>query len=73
MAELADEELGSLVPSKVVKQDDQVVQQKVGYYRDERGYKHWGVIPLQNQQTRVTSELPERGPRSSDPRAWGAE
>lgn len=73
MAELADEELGSIVPSKVIKQDEQVVQQKVGYYRDERGYKHWGVIPIQNPQVNIQSEFPERGPRSSDPRKWGAE
>ena len=73
MTELADEELGSLVPSKVVKQDEQVVQQKVGYYKDERGYKHWGVIPIQNPQVNIQSEFSERGPRSSDPRKWGAE
>jgi hypothetical protein len=45
MTELADEELGSIVPVKVIKQDETTVQQKVGYYTDERGYKRWGVIP----------------------------
>jgi len=48
MAELADEELGSIVPVKVVKQDETNIQQKVGYYTDERGYKRWGIIPNQN-------------------------
>ena len=72
MAELADEELGSIVPVKVVKQDETNIQQKVGYYTDERGYKRWGIIPNQNIQIKVTSEFPSKGPRSSDPRQWGA-
>jgi hypothetical protein len=48
MAELADEELGNIVPAKVIKQDEINVQQKIGYYTDERGYKRWGIIPNQN-------------------------
>lgn len=72
MTELADEELGTIVPVKVVKQDEAELQQKVGYYTDERGYKRWGVIPNQNLQVRINSEFPSKGPRSSDPRQWGA-
>lgn len=73
MAELADEELGNVVPVKVIKQDDSANYQKVGYYTDEKGYKRWGVIPNQNNNIRVNSEFPIRGLRSSDPRVWGQE
>lgn len=73
MAELADEELGSIVPVKVIKQEESNLMQKVGYYIDERGYKRWGLIPTNNQQLKVTSVESERGPHSSDPRVWGYE
>lgn len=72
MTELADEELSGVVPVKVVKQDEQSMA-KVGYYTDERGYKRWGVIPEKPEQLKVTADLGDRGPRSSDPRAWGME
>lgn len=73
MAELADEELGNVTPVKVVKQEEVVVMERVGYYTDERGYKRWGVIPNQQQNIQVVSITSERGPRSSDPRLWGLE
>lgn len=69
MAELADEELGSIVPSKIIKEEDIVTTQKVGYYIDENGYKRWGVIPMANNNLKSTW-IPIEGPRSSDPRKW---
>ena len=69
MAELADEELGSVVPSKIIKEEDIVTTQKVGYYTDENGYKRWGVIPMANNNLKSTW-IPIEGPRSSDPRKW---
>jgi hypothetical protein len=70
MTELADEELGTVVPVKVVKTDE--TWEDVGYYTDERGYKRWGVIPKKNKTNiQLTNEYIDRGPRSSDPRAWG--
>ena len=71
MAELADEQLGTITPVKVKKVEE--VQGDVGYYVDEKGIKRWGVIPNQNkvQLTTVTNDY-ESGRRTSDPRTWGA-
>jgi len=46
MTEIADEEVSELVPVSVkpVSQDFQ----DIGYYTDERGYKHFGIIPKTN-------------------------
>lgn len=49
MAELADEELAGNVPK--IKEEVVVSTQDIGYYTDENGVKHWGVIPNQNPQT----------------------
>ena len=69
MTELADEELGNIVPIKINKVEE--VWEDVGYYTDERGYKRWGVIPKKNTNTvNFSSEFGERGPHSSDPRNW---
>jgi hypothetical protein len=48
MAEIADEEVSELVPVAVkeVSQDFQ----DIGYYKDEKGYTHFGVIPKQIQR-----------------------
>jgi hypothetical protein len=72
MTELADEELGNIVPIKINKVEE--VWEDVGYYTDERGYKRWGVIPKKNISTMIAnSEFGERGPHSSDPRNWNYE
>lgn len=45
MAELADEELN--IQSRIPRQmkPPEVVKSHLGYYYDERGYKHYGIIP----------------------------
>lgn len=47
MTELADQELSGRQPSLVIKEVEQF--QDFGYYRDERGYIRYGVIPKKNQ------------------------
>lgn len=47
MAELADQELSGRQPIKV-EQDEEDVFQDFGYYKDEKGYTHFGVIPKKN-------------------------
>lgn len=49
MAEIADEELNGVVPksNKPISQDFQ----DIGYYKDERGYTRFGIIP-KNQFTK---------------------
>ena len=69
MAMLADEELQGVVPRtvKTVKE----VWQDVGYYKDEYGITHFGVIPKTEQtqmQFNNTIEYDNIGPRTSDPR-----
>jgi hypothetical protein len=43
MTELADEELSGVVPREIEETNDE--WQDMGWYTDERGYKHFGVIP----------------------------
>jgi hypothetical protein len=43
MAEIADEEVSELVPVAVKETKKEF--QDIGYYTDEKGYKHFGVIP----------------------------
>lgn len=43
MAEIADEELSEIVPTQQKPQKAEF--KNVGYYTDEKGIKHWGVIP----------------------------
>ena len=47
MAEIADEELNGIVPRvpKIISSEFQ----DIGYYKDERGYTRFGVIPKYNQ------------------------
>ena len=49
MAEVADEELNGIIPksSKPISQDFQ----DIGYYKDEKGYTRFGIIPKKMQQT----------------------
>ena len=48
MAELADEELTGKVPREVEPQSTNTWQD-IGYYKDERGYTRYGVIPSKPQ------------------------
>lgn len=58
MAELADEELTGFVPKKVEVEIEQF--EDIGYYYDEKGYKHYGIIPkTQPMQTRATDNFKE--------------
>jgi len=43
MAEIADEEISELVP--VATKEVQEEFQDIGYYKDEKGYTRFGVIP----------------------------
>jgi len=43
MAEIADEEVSELVPVSVKETKNEF--QDIGYYKDEKGYTHFGVIP----------------------------
>jgi hypothetical protein len=45
MCELADEELSGVTPSVVAPEDKSF--KLLGWYTDEKGYKHFGVIPNQ--------------------------
>ena len=49
MAEIADEEISELIPiaTKPVSEEFQ----DIGYYKDEKGYVHFGVIPKTMQHT----------------------
>ena len=49
MAEIADEELNDVLPreQKIIKDSFQ----DIGYYKDERGYTRFGVIPKRTQPT----------------------
>ena len=48
MAEIADEELNGIIPksNKPISQDFQ----DIGYYKDEKGYTRFGIIPKKMQQ-----------------------
>ena len=52
MSELADQELSGRQPIKV-EQDEEDVFQDFGYYKDEKGYTHFGVIPKKEQPINV--------------------
>jgi len=73
MAELADEELGGVVATDVEPDDSQKFQD-IGYYKDDKGVRHFGIIPKQEQpKVRVlqefTNEIVNRN-RTSDPRKY---
>ena len=73
MAELADEELGGVVATDVEPEEENKFQD-IGYYKDERGIRHFGIIP-RNEQPKVrilqdfTNEIVNRN-RTSDPRKY---
>lgn len=71
MALLADEELNGVVAYDVEDTSDQ--WQDIGWYKDERGISHWGVIPKQTRgmhaNFNTNNEYNELGGwHSSDPR-----
>ena len=72
MAELADQELSGRQPIKV-EQDEGDVFQDFGYYKDEKGYTHFGVIPKKEQPTNLTIKYTDDPYRieASDPRLYG--
>jgi hypothetical protein len=43
MVEIADEELSEVIPVAVKSIENQF--QDIGYYKDEKGYTRFGVIP----------------------------
>ena len=66
MCEIADEELNDIIPKeqKVIK--DQF--QDIGYYKDEKGYTHFGVIPKQMiQKATAHWDLSDGGSITSNP------
>lgn len=72
MAELADEELSGVVPSQI-EEEDENKWQDIGFYYDEKGIKHYGVIPKENNKQKtmfnwnaITNS--NNGKHSSDPR-----
>lgn len=67
MAELADEELSGIIPREVEPEDNSGWQD-MGWYVDEKGYKHFGIIP--KQQKTLVNLKPKNiyNGRSSDPR-----
>lgn len=71
MALLADEELQGVVPKIIKKVED--TWQDFGYYRDEYGRTHYGVIPkpIINQiQINNTFGYDDTRPRTSNPRLF---
>ena len=47
MCEIADEELNDIIPKKQKNISDEF--QDIGYYKDERGYTRFGIIPKQTK------------------------
>ena len=69
MLELADQELSGRQPTKVDKEVEEF--QDIGYYIDEKGYRHFGVIPKEPiQQIIINQEKQDDSYRieTSDPR-----
>ena len=50
MTELADQELSGRQPTKVVKEDESEFED-FGYWKDEKGIRHYGIIPKKEQIT----------------------
>ena len=58
MSELADQELSSRVPTTVQVNDNDKFQD-FGYYRDEQGYLHHGIIPSKEPQEYINIQKPD--------------
>lgn len=70
MALLADEELMGRVP-KMLEKEDTNTWKDIGYYYDENGIKHYGIIPNKtNINIDISWHHDDLGIRSSDPRAY---
>lgn len=71
MTFLADQELSGRQPS-VVKKDVEEFED-IGWYKDEKGYRHFGAIPKQRQQPTFNIRIEEDDPyrvETSDPRLY---
>ena len=73
MCELADEELGGVVATDIEPNDENKFQD-IGYYKDDKGIKRFGVIPkIEQPKIRIlqefTNEIVNRN-RTSDPRKY---
>ena len=67
MCEIADEELNDIIPREQKPIKDEF--QDIGYYKDEKGYTRYGIIPKQNQlQAKVSWNLYDGRNITSDPR-----
>lgn len=67
LCEVADEELNDIIPKKVETQSNKF--QDIGYYKDEKGYTRFGVIPKQiNMQVTARWDLHDGRNITSDPR-----
>ena len=67
MAEIADEELSDIIPR--IKQPISNNFQDIGYYKDEKGYTRFGIIPKPIQmQAKAHWDLHDGRNVTSDPR-----
>lgn len=69
MVELADQELSGRQPTKVDKEVEEF--QDIGYYVDEKGYRHFGAIPKKPTQQVLINQEKQDDPyriETSDPR-----
>lgn len=67
MAEIADEELSEVVPIAAKPVSEKFTD--IGYYRDERGYLHHGIIPKhETPQAKFKWDLDDGRNKTSDPR-----
>jgi hypothetical protein len=73
MCELADEELGGVVATDIEPAEENQFQD-IGYYTDDKGVKHFGVIPkVTNYKVKVLQEFTNETVnriRTSDPRKY---
>ena len=66
MAELADEELSGVIPREI--EETSSDWQEMGWYKDEKGYKHFGVLPQQQRTIASIKPTNNYNGRTSDPR-----
>ena len=68
MAEVGDEELNDILPREQKKYNQEF--QDIGYYKDEKGYTRFGIIPKNNINTRIQAnwDLYDGRNVTSDPR-----
>ena len=69
MAEVGDEDLNGVLPK--IQKDISKEFQDIGYYKDEKGYTHFGIIPKNYFNTQVRAnwdDLYDGRNVTSDPR-----